>query len=91
MNELAAWVREGLVEAVMWIVPIAGAALAASVVAGWLATRLGLHDPALGLLLRAAAVFAAVLSVGSELAERSETFAGDAWSRLPALGRGVDP
>lgn len=82
-------VRDGLVQAVLWALPLFGAAAAASVVAGWIAGRLGLQDASLSLMVRALAVVLALALVGPALGERAQALGSEALARLPAIGQGT--
>jgi flagellar biosynthesis protein FliQ len=88
MDALVDLVNGGLVSAVMLALPLFVAAAVASIAAGWLAARVGLVDPALGLVMRAAFVVLALVLVGRSIGADVQTLAEDTFARLPALGRG---
>jgi type III secretory pathway component EscS len=88
MDALVDLVNDGLLSAVVWVLPLVAAAAAASIAAGWLAARMGLVDPALGLVMRAAFVILALVLVGRSIGQGVQAFAAETFSRLPALGRG---
>lgn len=88
MEALVDLVHDGLFAAVLWALPLFAAAALASIVAGGLAARVGLSDPALGLVMRAAFVVLALALVGRSIGADVQAFATDALARLPALGRG---
>lgn len=87
MTDLAALVQEGLGAALMAMVPLLVAGLAGSVVAGWLAVRMGLTDPVAAGVLRGAAVLAALVLCVDDLTEQAQALTARAWSELAAVGR----
>lgn len=87
MTDLAALVQEGLGVAVMAVVPLLLAGLGGSVVAGWLAARVGLADPVATGVLRGLAVLGALVLVAENLAAQAQAQAEQAWSRLAEVGR----
>ena len=89
MDALVDVVNDGLLSAVVWALPMFAAAAVASIVAGWLAARMGLVDPALGLVMRAAFVVLALAFVGGSIGANVRALASDTFGRVPALGRGA--
>ncbi|MEM9461810.1 MAG: hypothetical protein AAGF11_47065 [Myxococcota bacterium] len=87
MIDLAALVQEGLGQAVMAVVPLLAAGLGGSVVAGWLAVRMGLTDPVAAGVLRGLAVLAVLVWIAEDLSAQAQTLVDEAWSDLAAVGR----
>lgn len=87
MNDLAALVQEGLGLAVMAVVPLLAAGLAGSVLAGWLAVRMGLTDPVAAGVLRGLAVLAVLIWIAEDLSAQAQALVDEAWSDLAAVGR----
>lgn len=87
MIDLAAWVHEGLGVAVMAVVPLLAAGLLGSVVAGWLAVRIGMTDPVAAGVLRGLAVLVALVLVADQLVDGARELTDRAWSELAAVGR----
>lgn len=88
MIELGARVQEGLGQAVVAVVPLVAAGLVGSVLAGWLAVRLGLRDPVMAGVLRGLCVLVALVTTADALADEARRLAGQAWGELGAVGRG---
>lgn len=80
--------RDGLAQAVWMVAPAAGAAVGAALVVGWLAQRLGVHDPVPVLVARAAAVLAVVWLLGAGWLAGGAAWTRELWRELPAIGRG---
>lgn len=87
MTELGPLVQEGLGRAVMAVAPLVLAGLVGSVVAGWLAVRMGLRDPVMTGVLRGIAVLWALVSTSEELGGEALRLAGETWGELGAVGR----
>jgi hypothetical protein len=77
--------------AVAQVLPVALAAGGAAVVAGVVAQRLGLQDPTLVLLARAAAVLALLASGGAAWLADTAAWTGALWSQIAAVGQGRGP
>ena len=88
MSELGPLVQEGLGQAVMAVVPLLLAGLLGSVVAGWLAVRMGLQDPVMVGVLRGLCVLGALVSTAEELGDEAHRLASETWGELAAVGRG---
>lgn len=88
MDALVDLVNDGLLSAVIWALPLFAAAAVASIAAGWLAARVGLQDPALGLVMRAASVVLALALVGPSIGANVQALASETLGRLSAVGRG---
>jgi hypothetical protein len=80
--------RDGLAQAVWMVAPAAGAAVAAALLVGWLAQRLGVHDPVPVLVARAAAVLAVLWLCGASWMSESAGWTRELWQALPAIGQG---
>lgn len=87
MSELGPLVQEGLGRAVMVVVPLVLAGLVGSVLAGWLALRMGLQDPVMTGVLRGLAVLGALVMTVDELGDEATRLASEAWGELGAVGR----
>jgi hypothetical protein len=87
VTELGPLVQEGLGRAVMAVAPLVLAGIVGSVVAGWLAVRLGLRDPVMTGVLRGLAVLWALVSFADELGGEALTLASETWGELGAVGR----
>lgn len=74
--------------AVAQVLPLALAAVGAAVVTGVIAHRLGLHDPTLVLLARAAAVLALLAVGGPAWLAETALWTGELWSQIAAVGQG---
>jgi len=74
--------------AVAQVLPLALAAVGAAVVTGVIAHRLGLHDPTLVLLARAAAVLALLAAGGPAWLAATTLWTGELWSQIAAVGQG---
>jgi flagellar biosynthesis protein FliQ len=77
--------RQALLLSLTLSVPVLAAGLAASAVAGLLATSARLHDASLAHLPRQLAVAAVVLAMGASGAAAIVRFASALWSSIPAL------
>lgn len=87
MTELPALVQEGLGQAVLAVLPLVVAGLLGSALAGWLAMRMGLHDPVMAGVLRGLLVLGALVLTAEELGHDARRLASEAWAELPAVGR----
>lgn len=87
MSELGALVQEGLGLALAAVLPLLLAGLVGSAVAGWLAVRLGLHDPVMAGVLRGLCVLGALVLTANELGDAAQRLASEAWGELAAVGR----
>ena len=74
--------------AVAQVLPLALAAVGAAVVTGVIAHRLGLHDPTLVLLARAAAVLTLLAMGGPAWLADTAAWTGALWSQIAAVGQG---
>jgi hypothetical protein len=81
-------VRDGLLAAVWWAAPLALAAVAAALTAGFVAARLGVTEPGVAAVVRAAAVLGTVALLAGTLAERTTDLGRISLSQLSALGQG---
>lgn len=88
MSDLSALVQEGFGQAITAVLPLLGAALVGSVVAGWLAARVGLSDPVAAAVLRGLAVLVALWLVVEGLSLRAHALTTDTWAQLADVGRG---
>ncbi|MEM7159787.1 MAG: hypothetical protein AAF799_43505 [Myxococcota bacterium] len=86
MTDLPGLVLEGLGLAVTVVLPLLLAGVLGSLVAGWLAARIGLSDPVAAGVLRGLAVLGALAFVVGDWAETAQTMTADTWSRLSAVG-----
>jgi hypothetical protein len=86
-----ALIEQALRLAVATALPLALAAGGAALVAGLLAHRLGLHDPTLVLLARAAAVLAMLAVGGSAWLAETAAWTGELWAQIAAVGQGRPP
>jgi flagellar biosynthesis protein FliQ len=84
-------VRDGLIGAVVWIVPLALAAVGAALAVGALLQRLGVAEPSVVLVARAVAVLAALALTSSTLATRAAELGRVSFSQLVPIGRGEPP
>ncbi len=82
MTDLSALVFEGQGLAVYAVVPLLVAGLGGSLVAGWLALRLGLSDPVAAGVLRGLAVLGALAFVAEDWAADATRLASHSWSQL---------
>lgn len=80
--------RDGLAQAVWMVAPAAAAAVLAALLVGWLAQRLGVHDPAPVLVARALAVGAVLWLCGAGWLAEGTGWTRELWQELPAIGRG---
>jgi type III secretory pathway component EscS len=88
MDALIDLVREAFVAAIVLALPLFVAALAAATVAGFVAARFGLQDPALGTVARAIAVVVTLVVIGGTLGADARRIGEDAFGRIAAIGRG---
>lgn len=75
-------VRDGLVTALLLVVPLALAAAGASVLVGLAAARFGLRDPALVTIARAAAVLAVLVVGGGRIGDAMVALTRGLWAGL---------
>jgi len=87
VSELSPLVQEGLWLAVMAVMPLVLAGLLGSMVAGWLAVRMGLQDPVMAGVLRGICVLGALVTTADELGEEARRLASETWGELAAVGR----
>lgn len=80
--------RDGLAQVVWMVAPVAVAAVVAALVVGWLAQRLGVHDPVPVLVARAAAVLAVLWYSGAAWLAEGGAWTRELWRVLPAIGQG---
>lgn len=85
---LVAVMREGLLLALLLAAPLLVAALVAGVLTGLIGAFTQIHDPAVGLVPRVAAVGAALVVFGPSIAHQLEAFAGRLWPLVAAIGSG---
>ena len=81
-------IEQALRLAVAQVLPLALAAAGAAVLAGIVAHRLGLNDPTLVLLARAAAVLALLAAGGPAWLAETTLWTGELWSQIGAVGQG---
>lgn len=84
----AALIEQALRLAVVQVLPVALAAGGAALVMGLVAGRLGLHDPILVLIARAAAVLAVLAMGGAGWLSDTTTWTAELWSQIAAVGQG---
>jgi hypothetical protein len=77
-------IEQALRLAVAQVLPVALAAAGAAL----LAQRLGLHDPTLVLLARAAAVLAMIAVGGQGWLTDTAAWTGELWSQIATIGQG---
>lgn len=75
-------VRDGLVTALLLVLPLALAAAGASVLVGLAAARFGLRDPVLVTIARAAAVLAVLLLGGGRIGDELVALTRGLWAGL---------
>lgn len=85
---IVALVREGMLLVLFLAAPLLVAALIAGIVSSLLAAFTQLHDPAVALVPRVAAVGAAVVLFAPSIARQLEAFALRLWPLIVAVGRG---
>jgi flagellar biosynthesis protein FliQ len=88
IEPVVALIREGLVLALLLAAPILVAALAAGIVTGLLGAFTQIHDPAVALVPRVAAVGAAIALFAPSIAHQLEAFANRLWPLLTAASGG---
>jgi flagellar biosynthetic protein FliQ len=86
-------VREALVLALWLAAPLLVAALIAGVAAGLVGALTQIHDPAVGLVARAAALGLALAMFAPSIARQLDAFTGRVWPLIAAVGTatGDDP
>lgn len=85
---LVGLVREGMVLVLFLAAPLLVAALIAGVVSSLLAAFTQLHDPAVALVPRVAAVGAAIVLFAPSIARQLDAFALRLWPLIVAVGHG---
>ncbi len=85
---LVAVMREGLLLALLVAAPLLVAALVAGVLTGLVGAFTQIHDPAVGLVPRVAAVGGALVVFLPSIARQLEVFAGRLWPLIAAVGSG---
>jgi len=83
-----ALIEQALRLAVVQVLPVALAAGGAALVMGLVAPRLGLHDPILVLIARAAAVLAVLAMGGAGWLADTTTWTAELWTQIAAVGQG---
>ncbi|MCA9652485.1 MAG: hypothetical protein H6712_23315 [Myxococcales bacterium] len=87
MSELPLVVQHGLGRALVLGLPLLGAGLAGSVLAGWLGARVGLGDPVAGAVVRGLAVLGVLVLMSEMLGMQALELASETWSQLAVVGR----
>lgn len=85
---LVGLMREGMLLVLFLAAPLLVAALIAGVVSSLLAAFTQLHDPAVALVPRVAAVGAAVVLFAPSIARQLDAFAVRLWPLIVAVGHG---
>jgi hypothetical protein len=83
-----ALIEQALRLAVAQVLPVALAAGGAALVSGLVAQRLGLHDPTLVLLARAAAVIGMLAVGGAGWLADTAAWTRELWAQIAAIGQG---
>lgn len=81
-------VREGMLLVLLLAAPLLVAAMTAGVVSSLLAAFTQLHDPAVAMVPRVAAVGAAVVLFAPSIARQLDAFATRLWPLIVAVGHG---
>lgn len=81
-------IEQALRLAVAQVLPVALAAGGAALVVGLVAQRLGLHDPTLLLVARAAAVLAMLAAGGPGWLADTALWTGELWAQIAVIGQG---
>jgi len=81
-------IEQALRLAVAQVLPVALAAGGAALVVGLVAQRLGLHDPTLLLVARAAAVLAMLAAGGRGWLADTALWTGELWAQIAVIGQG---
>jgi flagellar biosynthesis protein FliQ len=81
-------IEQALRLAVAQVLPVALAAAGAALLVGLIAQRLGLHDPTLVLLARAAAVLAMIAVGGQGWLTDTAVWTSELWSQIATIGQG---
>nr|WP_293177810.1 hypothetical protein [Nannocystis sp.] len=81
-------IEQALRLAVAQVLPVALAAGGAALLAGWVAQRIGVHDPTLVLLARAAAVLGMLAVGGPGWLADTAMWTRELWSQIAAIGQG---
>ncbi len=85
---LLALVREGLLLALLLAAPLLVAGLVAGIVTGLVGAFTQIHDPAVALVPRVAAVGAALVVFAPSIARQLGAFTGQLWPLIVAAGGG---
>ncbi len=85
---LVAFMREGLLLALLLAAPLLVAALIAGVLTGLVAAFTQIQDPAVGLVPRVAAVGIAIVVFAPSIARQLGAFAAQLWPLIAAAGGG---
>ena len=83
-----ALIEQALRLAVAQVLPVALAAGGAALVSGLVAQRLGLHDPTLVLLARAAAVLGMLAVGGPDWLTDTAIWTRGLWAQIATIGQG---
>lgn len=81
-------IEQALRLAVAQVLPVALVAAGAALLVGLIAQRLGLHDPTLVLLARAAAVLAMIAVGGQGWLTDTAAWTSELWSQIATIGQG---
>lgn len=87
-SSLVALLREGLLLALLLAAPILVAALIAGVITGLLTVFTQLHDPAIGVVARVAAVGVAIVLFAPAMGRQLEAFVLRLWPLITLAGGG---
>jgi len=87
-QSLAGLLREGLLLALLLAAPLVVAALIAGILTGLVGAFTQIQDPSIGLAPRVAAVGGALVLFAPSIAHQLETFAGQVWPMITAVGTG---
>jgi flagellar biosynthesis protein FliQ len=87
-ESLVALLREGVLLALLLAAPLLVAALIAGVITGLVAAFTQIHDPAVGVVPRVAAVGIALVLFGPSIASQLGAFASRLWPLITAAGTG---
>lgn len=85
---LVALVREGILLALLLAAPVLVAALLAGIVTGLIAAFTQIQDPAVALVVRVAAIAAAIALFAPTIAHQLESFAEKLWPLVVRAGGG---
>jgi len=87
-SSMVGLIREAMLLALLLAAPLLVAALIAGIVSGLLAAFTQLHDPAVALVPRVAAVGASVMLFAPSIARQVEAFVMRLWPMIVAIGKG---